>query len=433
MTGTRLAASLLAQLNPDEPPPKIIINWGLGADSSAVLEYLIAHPEARDWALEDLCVVTAMVGDEWSQTGVDASECILPVLRANNIRYIQLARSQRKTTKSGLGIRVLDDSRAPRTLFFAGDYRLSEEMITAATIPQTGGSRLCSVHAKGQVIDPVLAAITRGQPFRQLIGYESTERGRAIKDTLYNTALRTGEYPLIDWGWDRSTAEAYLLKVTGRQWVKSACVFCPFALSSAAGRVVTFEKFRTHPAAGARMLWIEHLALCMNPKQGLVAGRRAIDLLAEAGLDEVIGQFQSALAGSEHAVYELRRLTKPAKDPAKRGARWRAVRAIAHGTRAEMLAHLDRLPGASELGEDGIVRDGTYTADGNAEHFYVAGPAGVEDRKRSGFETLWRTATLNRRSHERLRPLSDRGPSGAPRANSLLWHRLGQSNLGHTP
>ncbi|WP_069167953.1 hypothetical protein [Nocardia altamirensis] len=436
MTETPIAAGLLAQLA-DEPPPKIILNWGLGADSSAALLYLIEHPEVRDWALEELCVVTAMVGDEWTQTGLDASDCVLPVLRANGIRYIQLARSQRKTTKAGLGVRVLDDSRTPQMLHFSGHYRLSDEMITAGTIPQTGGSRLCSVHAKGQVIDPVLAAITRGQPFRQLIGYEATELARAIKDTRYNTTLRTGEYPLIDWEWDRAAAEEYLLKTTGRQWIKSACVFCPYSLATAAGRAATFAKFREHPAAGARMLWIEHIALCLNPKQGLIGGRRAIDYIVEAELTEVLDQFRAALHTSEHAVYELRRLTKPAADPAKKGVRWRAVRAIAHGTRTDMLAHLEQLPGTTELGEDAItrriVRDGTYTIDGHAEHFYVAGPAGVEDRKRPGFEMLWRTATLQRHRHERIPTLGYRGPSGAPRTRSLLWHRLGQSNLGHSP
>ncbi|WP_280424791.1 hypothetical protein, partial [Nocardia carnea] len=317
-----VSSELLAQLDSTEPP-RAVISWGLGVDSTALLLRMIADPTLLGCRLDEIAVVVAMVGDEWTQTGLDATEVVLPILAKHQIRTIQVGRRRRKVFRDGRGVRVFSDTRTPEHLHFSGEYRLSDEMIAAGTIPQTGGARLCSVHAKGEVLDPTIAAITRGEPFRHVIGFEATETGRALKDTRYNTATRTGEYPLIDWGWDRPSAERYLLKTTGRHWKKSACVFCPYSLATVAGRAATFDRYRRHPAAGARMLWIEHIALALNERQGLIAGKRAIDhVRADGGLTVVLDQFQDALAEGEHAVYELRRLTKPARDPGKKGMRW---------------------------------------------------------------------------------------------------------------
>ncbi|MBC7303188.1 hypothetical protein [Nocardia salmonicida] len=401
-----VSAELLAQLDLTEPPPRVVASWGLGADSTALLHRMIANPALLGCRLDEIAVVVAMVGDEWTQTGLDASEVVLPILARHRVRTIQVGRRRRKVFRDGRGVRVFSDTRTPRVLHFSGEYRLSDEMIAAGTIPQTGGARLCSVHAKGEILDPTIAAITGGHPYRHLIGFEATESGRALKDTRYNTAARTGEYPLLDWGWDRPTVESYLLKTTGRQWQKSACVFCPYSLATMAGRAATFDRYRRHPAAGARMLWLEHIALALNERQGLIAGKRAIDhVRADGGLDVVLDQFGAALAEGKHAVYELRRLTKPARDPAKKGVRWRAVRALGHGSRTDMLAWLNTLPGTTVLGDDGIarrvVRDGTHPDDHHAEHFFVAAPAGVGFKKRAGFERHWRAATHARRRAER--------------------------------
>ncbi|MFC9964327.1 hypothetical protein ACFVH4_08780 [Nocardia ignorata] len=195
-------------------------------------------------------------------------------------------------------------------------------------------------------------------------------------------------------------------------------MFCPYSLATRTGRAATFDRYRRHPAAGARMLWLEHIALALNEKQGLIAGKRAIDhVRADGGLSAVIDQFHTALTENEHAIYELRRLTKPARDPAKKGVRWRAVRALTHGSRSEMLAQLNRLPGTTVIGADGIarrvVRDGTNPADHHAEHFYVAAPAGVAYKKRAGFEMLWRTATHARR--RTARPVPEPTPTARDR------------------
>ncbi|MFD8497863.1 hypothetical protein [Amycolatopsis sp. NPDC059657] len=84
-----------------------------------------------------------------------------------------------------------------------------------------------SQHFKAWPLDTVIAELTRGQPYRHVMGYELGESRRADRDARYNTALRTGEYPLREWGWDRARTQRFLQDTFGVQaWVKSACVYC---------------------------------------------------------------------------------------------------------------------------------------------------------------------------------------------------------------
>ncbi|WP_254704753.1 hypothetical protein [Rhodococcus pyridinivorans] len=41
--------------------------------------------------------------------------------------------------------------------------------------------------AKGDVLDPVIPRITRGRPYRHVMGFEAGEQRRADKDALFNT------------------------------------------------------------------------------------------------------------------------------------------------------------------------------------------------------------------------------------------------------
>ena len=82
-----------------------------------------------------------------------------------------------------------------------------------------------SVHSKGDALDPGIAKVTCGQPYRHVMGFEAGERRRAEKNAGYNTDLRTGEYPLIECGWFRDDAIAYTESVIGTGVGKSACTF----------------------------------------------------------------------------------------------------------------------------------------------------------------------------------------------------------------
>lgn len=67
----------------------------------------MAHrPSSRDFDLRDLIVISADTGGEFEQTIRDVEEIVLPALRRYHIRFIQVGRSQRKTTASGEGVEV---------------------------------------------------------------------------------------------------------------------------------------------------------------------------------------------------------------------------------------------------------------------------------------------------------------------------------------
>lgn len=203
----------------------VVMSYGMGVDSTAILLRWLTDPSSRDFDLRDLIVISADTGGEFEQTIRDVEEIVLPALRRHHIRFIQVGRTQRRTTASGEGVEVLQDSTEPQRLHTAS-YSLADEMLSAGTLPQIGGTRMCSIHAKGNCLDPVIAAVTAGRRYRHVVGFESDESSRAVKDSLFNTDRRTGWYPLRDWGWDRARCLEFIAQVTSRQWTKSACGFC---------------------------------------------------------------------------------------------------------------------------------------------------------------------------------------------------------------
>jgi len=203
--------------------PLVSFSYGMGVDSTAILLRWLHEPASRDFNLGDLGVLTAMTADEWPQTGHMVRELVLPLIRAHRIRYIQVARAGPKQAD---GVRVLDDSRSPTRLFIDGAYTLSEEMLTAGTVPQCGGGRRCSAKAKGWPLEQVISRIAAGRPYRHVMGFELNELNRATRDTTFNTAQRSGRYPLIEWEWNRQACEDYVFSQFGVRWPKSACTYC---------------------------------------------------------------------------------------------------------------------------------------------------------------------------------------------------------------
>ncbi|WP_292976259.1 hypothetical protein [Mycobacterium sp.] len=376
----------------------VVMSYGMGVDSTAILLRWLTDPSSRDFDLEDLVVITAHTGDEFDQTLCDVEAAVLPELRRHRVRFIQVGRSQRKTTSSGQGVAVLDDSTAPQRLYVDG-YKLSEEMLAAGTLPQLGGARMCSVHAKGNCLDPVIATVTCGRRYRHVLGFETGESARAAKDVLFNTERRTGWYPLIDWSWDRSRCADFIAEMTGRRWSKSACSYCVFAMTTAAGRQAIVERYRRDPQAGALALFLETVARTLNERQTLIAGSSAAALVAGDGLTDVQARYRAMLDESEHAIYEVRRLTRRSSArPHGRGITARSVRTIARGSFDQMNDELHGLPGERRVGVDGIVRHVVRARSEQLpalEHFYAVCPAVVEDKERPGFQTWWQEATTN--------------------------------------
>lgn len=378
--------------------PAVVLSWGLGVDSTAVLLRWLLEPGCRDFPLQDLVVVTAMTGNEWARTGRDATAHVLPRLRAHGVRLVQVARGRRHVSVDGDGVVVLGDSRSPAVLHLPGVYALSDELAEAGTIPQSGGARLCSVHAKGDVLDPAIARLTGGHVFRHAVGFEADEASRAAKDSSYNTAARTGWYPLIEWGWDRAACLDFLREVTGITWTKSACVFCPYAVMTRAGRAEVLPRWaEEEPAAGLAALTLEHTALALNPGQGLIAGRRAVDFVRLAGHHRLLADLDAHLADTPHALYEVRRVLRPRRDdPAKLANGSRSLRRLATGHREELLANLAGLARTHDVdlehGEDGIARAwrrrrGLRMPTG--EHFLTVAPATAVDKQPTRFEQWW--------------------------------------------
>jgi hypothetical protein len=397
-------AASLTQLDLDasatqlRQPPSVVINLGMGADSAAILLRYLTDPSSRDFDWTDAVVITAMTGDEFEQTGRDVEEHLLPLLRRHGVRYVQVARAQRHVTKAGDGIVVLSDTTHPTRVYLDGVYKLSDEMLEAGTLAQRAGSRLCSVHAKGDVLDPVIARLTEGRPYRQIIGYGANEPKRAANDRDHNTQLRIGVYPLLDWGWTRAMCIEFIASVTGGViWEKSACAACPFALSNKAGLARVLARYASEPAAGIATLFQEHVALSLNPAQTLLPGRSARAVVTDEGLSHVLAGLDAKLASTEHAIYEVRRILRPRRhDRTKMANAARSVAAIATGTREQLRAQLAEL--AEQLGRDlatdehGIDRVYLRTRASlfpTVEHFYVVCPAVVKDKHAPRFDEHW--------------------------------------------
>jgi hypothetical protein len=127
-----------------------------------------------------------------------------------------------------LEIVVMDDSRRPERIVRRGPWTLEEDEYEAnGTVPQQGGIRLCSLHAKGEVGDALVAQEIGGRPFRQVMGFNADEIPRSLRDRgASKNPLRQGVYPLIEWGWGRERCEAFLYERFGVRWEKSYCTFC---------------------------------------------------------------------------------------------------------------------------------------------------------------------------------------------------------------
>lgn len=248
----------------------------------------------------------------------------------------------------------------------------------------------------------MISRVTRGKPYRHVIGFEAGETARAAKDALHNTSLRIGEYPLIEWGWDRAAAVAYTQSVIGTSPGKSACTFCPYSLQNRVSRAAVLSRYAAEPAVGAHALLMEHLALALNPTQGLVGGRRLIDVVRAHGeLDAVLDALDADLDEREHALYEVRRILRPRKtDPTKLGNAARSVRIRCRGSRSAMEGMLRRLADEgvrrglieAETGEDGILRIYQYRRGPvfpTVERFFVVAPALAHEKEHERFDQWW--------------------------------------------
>lgn len=259
MMASAPTVSRLTGLDTTAPIPRVCASFGMGLDSTAMLLRWLTDASSRDFELADLVVLTAMTGHEFAATTDAVSRLVLPLLARHRVRFIQVARCARTTTRVGDGVVILDDSSSAATLFAHGDYTLGQEMLAAGTVPQRGGIRACSMHAKGDCLDPVIARITAGHPYRHAIGFEANESGRAAKDRTYNTATRTGWYGVA--------------LVTERNWLFSWSFGRGLRMTFAPGRFGVGEGVEHQLAPGERRVDRE---LCVPDAETNACGCRTV-------------------------------------------------------------------------------------------------------------------------------------------------------------
>jgi len=388
----------------------VVLSYGLGVDSTAMFLRWLNEPESRDFDLDDLVVVTAMTGNEWPDTVELVERHILPRFRDAGVTFAQVARAGASQKE---GIVVLDESDEPPRLYAEGAYKLSDELTHAGTIPQAAGSRYCSQKFKGWPIDTYLAegfpearrhafgyeagevarATRCAESMRLAFGFEVGEAARARRATEYDTPMRVAEFPLIEWGWDREDCRRFIEQATGvADWPKSACVYCPFALTNRAGRERTLRRYDSDRESAIETLMLERRSLSLNPRGGLIAGDRLFDLLWKE-IRPIAKAFERRAEDTPHCVYSVRWIWRSRRQVN------RDLRVLHTGTRAECEARV-RQYGTVDA-SDGfervyLMRKGEEQLPAR-EHFIVAGPAGARDKALPSFPQWWEEA-----DHEQL-------------------------------
>ncbi|MFI6290070.1 hypothetical protein ACIBEJ_00710 [Nonomuraea sp. NPDC050790] len=373
----------------------MILSYGLGVDSTAILLRWLLEPDSRDFDLDDLVVIVAQTGDEQRETGRLVEQYVFPLLRRYGVRVVQVARAG---ASDKAGHVVLDDTRQPYVCHLGGAYTLSAHMLAAGTVPQVGGPRRCSIRFKGWVLDRWVSEYTGGAPYDHAVGFELGELGRMAEDReQLRLAGRRPFYPLIEWGWHREQAEAYIVEHLGVAWIKSACTFCPFAMTSAAGRRRTVARYIANPAEAMLPLMMEHVAVALNPRQGLIGGERLADLLtADPAASGLLREFSRSLDEQQWALYEVRRAFRARKgNPMAMANAVRSLVRLDIGERAGMVKELRaraRSAGAT-LAADGEHHRAWIRRRGTAfpcvEELLTIAPAVAADKVGPGFDEAW--------------------------------------------
>jgi len=400
-------------------PKRVVLSLGMGVDSSAILlRWLEMTDRQRTFKLDDLIVITAMTGNEFPGTGRLMERYILPELRRYGIRFVQVARAGLKQTA---GTTVLSDSRRPTEVFMAGDYRLSDEMITQGTVPQMGKSqarpgkpagkgRLCSIHAKGWPLDATILELLAGRkfragdhlpysahtppsqvPFRHVIGFNADEASRRDRDISYSGTAewpkRQSWYPLFDWDWGRQPCEDYLAERVGEPWLKSCCFFCPFTKASEMQSMIGRQRDADLDVVA---LFIEHLSVRLNWRQALYTYPRSLRQYYEKlGFDDSLGELEGEMDELEWALVHLRRLMP---------AEARSIHILKDGLSRKQAASQLRAQGR-KLKVKPTTRRGVervylqHRAESfigqTTEEFLVAIPNEVEEKQKPGFDAMW--------------------------------------------
>jgi len=363
----------------------VILSYGLGTHSTAAAVNLIENEKARDFDLDQLILLTAMTGDEWKSSKMLVEAHVLPILRANSIRYVQVARCGARQAD---GIRVLSDTREPHELHIEGVYKLSDELKRAGTVPTVCGTRRCSLKFKGWVLNQWIEQRLGKENIRQIIGFHADEGYRVEREQRYYSGVGLpNEHPLIQWGWNDETCFNFLRARFGVAWKKSCCSFCVFSN----GKPEVIERFREEPEAAAEAIVLERTALALNPRMTLYSRRSVEELIEEDGNLAALEIANETLSRSEWKLMRVQRLRT------SKGVAHRRTQELVKGTQEEMALRLEELSAQMNLPlsfEGGmpriyLMRPRVDSALPIAEEILVVVPATVESKSRKNFMRLW--------------------------------------------
>ncbi len=410
------------------PGPVVVLSYGMGVESHAILERWINEPQTRPFAdFSQLIVVTSQVGEEHKCDTVQHVEArALPLMRKHGIRFVELARRGHLEED---GIVILQDTREPRTLHPDGIYKLSDELLRSGTVPQFGGEHRCALKFKAYVIENWLAYEFRGvgdAPVTHVFGYNADEEGRSNnsdrhiarhnaereeaaprrpivvfgfnageigrieRSKQYDGPNRTGLYPLQEWGWTRAQCHEYILSLSGIDWQKSHCSFCPFCAEAAKGLDHAVARWHAAAEQTATGLMVEYNSLCFNPRGHLYKDKALIDVIRQHDVQPVLAAFERQLAAMRWGLYRVRRVYS------RKGKAIRCVERMDAGTRDEMTARFRALAGGVPAQPTETKRGieyamfqyravGVYPA---AEGFFVIAPLFVDSKVRGPIENF---------------------------------------------
>jgi hypothetical protein len=360
--------------------------------------------------LENLILVTAQTGDESEETKLLGETFLLPLLKDHQIRLVQVAKAG---LKKAAGITVLSDTRSSQILHTAGDYKLSTNLIQAGTVPRFSRPHICAQRWKGEVIDswlqqelPPLSACYLGYNadeskrarkaedyeiiLKRYMGYNADESTRARHAEEYGSNRFTFTFPLIERGWTREDCLRLLHDVFGVEWRKSACTYCPFA-----EKVSAVERYRRDPKSGGFTIFLEHIALALNPRMQLFSHGTAKTLITDSGNQAALDHYEHLLNQHDWAIYRVQRIYKMGKKENSD----RRTTILATGSRAEMekqLHALAQLEDREVVDEHGLrvwilKRDPKGTVYPTYEECWVICPALVVEKCRNAlkFEREW--------------------------------------------
>jgi hypothetical protein len=433
--------------------PIVILSYGMGVESQAILERWIHEPDSRPFDdFSQLIVVTAQVGEEHkSDTVPHVERRTLPLFRKHGIRFVELAR---RGLYEAEGIVVLQDTSQPTHLNPDGIYKLSDELLANGTVPQFGGEHRCAMKFKAFVIETWLAWEFRGEqkrPVHHFFGYNAEEEsrikasnfhiarhnddrkigatrtpievfgfnceeiGRIERSRKYDGPERTGKYPLLEWGWTRERCHAYILERCGIDWKKSHCSFCPFCAEAAKGLANAIARWHAAPEQTAHGLVVEFNALSFNPRGTLFKDKALLDVIRKHDVKPVLVEFERRLAAMRWGLYRVRRIYTA------KGQAVRCVEQLNAGARSEMAelfnATVASNPSLSVQESRGI----SYAMFAHrapevyptTEGFFVIAPLFVETKVRGPIEKF------NERWERVIRGLSINGPAINPDQGEL--------------